>query len=65
VAKELRVVGTYRFDREYAKAVDVLVNGQIDVAPLLTHEFTFADLESAFATAADKRCAMKVSLCPA
>jgi L-idonate 5-dehydrogenase len=64
VAKELRVFGTYRFDREYARAVELLATGQIDVAPLLTHHFTFAELANAFATAADKRSAMKVSLCP-
>ena len=64
VAKELRLVGTFRFDREYARAVDMLVSGRIDVAPMLTHEFTFAELSEAFATASDKRRSMKVSLRP-
>lgn len=64
VAKELRLVGTFRFDREYAMAVETLVTGRIDVSPLLTHGFTFAELAQAFATASDKRRAMKVSLRP-
>ena len=65
VSKELRLVGSLRFDREYASAVDALVSGRIDVAPMLTHEFAFSDLERAFLTASDKRAAMKVSLRPA
>jgi threonine dehydrogenase-like Zn-dependent dehydrogenase len=44
--------------------VDALVTGQINPAPMLTHEFTFADLIPAFTTAVDKRVAMKVSLRP-
>ncbi|MFI5336562.1 MAG: L-idonate 5-dehydrogenase [Opitutales bacterium] len=64
VAKELRLVGTFRFDREYAMAVAALESGRIDVTPMLTHEFTFAERVLAFATAADKRRAMKVSLRP-
>jgi L-idonate 5-dehydrogenase len=64
VAKEIRLAGSFRFDGEYARAVDLLKTGRMDVTPMLTHEFTFADLEPAFATAADKRVAMKVSLRP-
>lgn len=64
VAKELSLLGTFRFDREYATAVEALANGEIDVAPMLTHEFTFAEAAQAFAMAADKRQAMKVSLRP-
>ena len=64
VGKELRLAGTFRFDREYETAVAALETGRIDVAPMLTHEFTFAELAQAFATAADKRHAMKVSLRP-
>jgi L-idonate 5-dehydrogenase len=64
VAKELNLAGTFRFDREYATAVAVLAAGEIDVTPMLTHEFTFAESAEAFAMAADKRQAMKVSLRP-
>lgn len=64
VAKELRVVGTFRFYTEYEQAVHAIVNGRIDVAPMLTHEFPFADVLEAFAIAADRRRAMKVTLRP-
>jgi L-idonate 5-dehydrogenase len=64
LAKELRMVGTFRFDREYATAVEVLVGGRIDVAPMLTHDFAFAEVSQAFAVAADRRLAMKVTLRP-
>ncbi len=64
VAKELRLVGTFRFDREYARAVTMLASGRIDVTPMLTAEFAFADVQEAFAVAADRRRSMKVSLRP-
>jgi L-idonate 5-dehydrogenase len=65
IAKELQFHGSFRFDREYAAAVHALTSGRIDVAPLLTHEFTFREVQQAFLTAADRRRAMKVSLRPA
>jgi L-idonate 5-dehydrogenase len=61
---ELRLIGSCRYNREYDFAVEALIAGRIDVAPLLTHEFTFAELEQAFLTAADKQKSMKVSLRP-
>ena len=64
VAKELRLLGSFRFDSEYDLAVEALIAGRIDVAPLLTQEFTFGELEQAFLIAADKRKSMKVSLRP-
>ena len=64
VAKELRLVGTFRFDREYDEALEALVSGRIDVAPMLTHDFAFAEVSEAFATASDRRRAMKVTLRP-
>ncbi len=64
VAKELRLVGTFRFDREYDAALETLVSGRIDVAPMLTHDFAFRDVTEAFATASDRRRAMKVTLRP-
>ena len=64
VAKELRVIGTFRFYREYAEAVAALVDGRVDVTPMLTHQFAFSDVLKAFAVAADRRQAMKVTLSP-
>jgi len=65
VAREIRLVGSFRFDREYGAAVAALISGHADVAPLLTHEFPFSELRQAFLTAADRRVGMKVSLRPA
>jgi len=64
MSKEIRLVGSFRFDREYGAAVDALISGAVDVTPLLTHEFTFSELPEAFLTAADRRTGMKVSLRP-
>jgi L-idonate 5-dehydrogenase len=64
VTRELRVIGSFRFDREYPVAVAAIGDGRIDVGPMLTHEFAFAELGEAFKTAADRRRAMKVSLRP-
>ncbi len=65
ISREIRLVGTFRFDREYAQAVAALASGAVDVSPLLTHEFTFDALQRAFSVAADRRTGMKVSLRPA
>jgi L-idonate 5-dehydrogenase len=64
VARELRVVGSFRFDREYPVAVAAIAGGRVDVAPMLTHEFAFSELGAAFEMAGDRRRAMKVSLRP-
>jgi L-idonate 5-dehydrogenase len=64
VAKELRLIGSFRFDREYASAVAALASGRIDVSPMLTQEFSFAEVEKAFAVAVDRKQSMKVSLRP-
>ncbi len=60
--KELEVVGTFRFHEEFQWAVDALVAGRIDVGPILTGEFNFSEVSSAFELASDRRKAMKVSL---
>lgn len=62
VAKEITLRGTFRFDVEFAQAVDILARGVIDVAPLLTETIALDQAERAFALAADRRRAMKVQL---
>ena len=64
LAKELRLLGSFRFDAEYSRAVSLLAGGRIDVTPMLTHEFPFDAVLDAFSIAADKRQSMKVSLLP-
>ncbi|WP_343080730.1 L-idonate 5-dehydrogenase [Ostreiculturibacter nitratireducens] len=62
VTKEIRVTGTFRFDREFAIAADLIDRGLVDVSPLLTGVVPVEDARAAFDTASDKGRAMKVQL---
>jgi L-idonate 5-dehydrogenase len=62
VAKELMLVGTFRFHPEFAVAAGLIASRAIDVRPLITATRKLADAEAAFALAADRRAAMKVQL---
>ena len=62
VAKELRLVGTFRFHAEFAEAAQLIARREIDVRPLITATRALADAPAAFALAADRRQAMKVQL---
>lgn len=62
VAKEIRLVGTFRFDAEFAWAVGFIASGAIGVAPLLTEIVPLDDAVRAFDLAADRSRAMKVQL---
>jgi L-idonate 5-dehydrogenase len=64
LAKELAVVGTFRFHEEFGWAVSALASGRIDVNPLLSAQFPLGRAPEAFALASDRRRAMKVSLVP-
>jgi L-idonate 5-dehydrogenase len=61
-AKELELIGTFRFHEEYEWAVDALITGRINVDPILSEAFEFAGAVEAFDLASDRRRAMKVSL---
>jgi L-idonate 5-dehydrogenase len=62
VAKELAIVGSFRFHEEFALAVRLIDAGRVDLAPLLTGTFPMEDAMAAFAAAGDRRTAMKVQL---
>lgn len=62
LAKELALLGTFRFHDEFKSAVEVLVNERLDVAPLLTGVFDFTDADAAFEAARDRSQHMKVQL---
>src|SRR3954452_15558428 len=62
VAKEIQLRGTFRFDKEFAWAVDFIASGAIDVAPLLTEIVPLDEAVRAFDLAADRSRAMKVQL---
>jgi L-idonate 5-dehydrogenase len=60
--KEIDLVGTFRFHDAFALAVEALVSGRIDVAPLMTATFEASQRDAAFAAAADREHHMKVQL---
>ena len=62
VAKELKIVGTFRFYYEYAEAAEAIAQRRIDVRPLITKVVPMEDAVEAFELAADKSKAMKVQL---
>ncbi|KGJ06517.1 L-idonate 5-dehydrogenase [Paracoccus halophilus] len=62
VAKELRFVGTHRFDAEFAEAVRMIGAGEIDLSPMVTHVLPAHDAVRAFDLAGDRRQAVKVQL---
>jgi L-idonate 5-dehydrogenase len=62
VTKELDVRGTFRFDQEFATAVDALASERIDPMPLLTETIPLADAVAAFELAGDRSRALKVQL---
>ncbi len=62
VAKELAIVGSFRFHDEFALAVALIDERRVDLAPLLTGRFDAADAVAAFDLASDRRRAMKVQI---
>jgi L-idonate 5-dehydrogenase len=61
-AKEITLRGSFRFHPEFATTVAVIQNGLIDVDPLITRSFDFAEAVAAFDMARDGGRAMKVQL---
>jgi L-idonate 5-dehydrogenase len=62
VTKEVDVRGTFRFDQEFARAVDALASGRIDPMPLLTRTLPISEAVEAFELAGDRNRALKVQL---
>jgi L-idonate 5-dehydrogenase len=62
LAKELELVGTFRFHEEFQWAVQALTSGRVKVDPILSAQFTFRDAIQAFELASDRSKAVKVSL---
>ncbi|MDR3373616.1 MAG: L-idonate 5-dehydrogenase [Ancalomicrobiaceae bacterium] len=62
VTKELTLRGSFRFDREFAWAADLLMRRVIDVRPLLTGIFPLDEATKAFDVASDKSRSMKVQI---
>ncbi|WP_207457550.1 L-idonate 5-dehydrogenase [Azospirillum sp. SYSU D00513] len=62
VTKELDMRGTFRFDTEFALAVELMGSGKLDVRPLLTASVPFGEAAEAFRLALDRTQSMKVQM---
>ena len=62
VAKEFDLRGAFRFQPEFAVAVELLNKRLVDVKPLISATLPYRDAGKAFALAADRSQAMKVLL---
>jgi L-idonate 5-dehydrogenase len=62
VAKEFQMRGTFRFDREFELAVQLLAEKLIDVKRLITATLPFGSAVEAFELAGDRSQSMKVQL---
>lgn len=62
VGKELKLVGTHRFHKEYAIAARLIREGRINVKPIITATLPIERVVEAFELAADRRSQMKVQL---
>ena len=62
MAREIDLVGSFRFHDAFDIAVAALASGRIDVAPILSASFPLRDAEAAFRLAGDRTRAIKVHL---
>lgn len=62
VSKEIKLVGTHRFDAEFAQAVAMIGAGEIDLSPMVTQVLPARDAVRAFDLAGDRAQAVKVQL---
>lgn len=61
-AKELSLVGSFRFHWDFFTGVEMMRRGRIDVKPLITATVPLAEAESAFVAASDRNRAMKIQI---
>ncbi len=62
IAKEINLVGSFRFTHEFATAVEWLEKGTINPLPLYSGEFDYHEIDAALNFAGDKQKAAKVQL---
>ncbi|MDK1385842.1 L-idonate 5-dehydrogenase [Sinorhizobium sp. 8-89] len=62
VGKELRLIGSQRFDGEFALAVRLIAERRIDIRPIISHAFPVDRAVEAFEQAGDRSAACKVQL---
>ena len=62
MAREIDLVGSFRFHQEFRLAVDALVSGRIDPTPILSATLPLTRADDAFQLAADRDRSIKVHL---
>ena len=62
MAKELALMGTFRFGNEFGRAVDLIASGAINVSRLVTAEFSLNSASDAFRLALGRSRSVKVLL---
>lgn len=62
VGKEIQVVGSQRFDVEFADGVALIGSRAIDPAPIITATYPLAEALDAFRAASDRARSVKVQL---
>jgi L-idonate 5-dehydrogenase len=62
IAKEINLVGSFRFTYEFNTAVEWLANGVVKPLPLFSGEYALQDIDAALQFAGDKTRAAKVQL---
>ena len=62
VTKEINLRGAFRFDSEFALAVDLIDNKRVDISPLISDTLPAAQAKIAFDLAGDRSKSMKVQL---
>lgn len=62
IARELELVGSFRFNDEIDEVIRALAEGRLDIAPVVTHEFSFDRALEAFEVAKDAARSSKVLL---
>ena len=62
ITKEITLKGTFRFDAEFERAVQLIASREIDVSPVLSGSYPYNDALNAFAAAMDRDRAIKVML---
>jgi len=48
ITKEVSVIGSLAYTDEFHRAIELLASGEVDLAPLISHRFSLAELPQAF-----------------
>lgn len=62
VTKELRLAGTFRFDREFAEAARLIGTRAVDLSAMISAQYPLTEARAAFEHASDKARATKVAI---